>query len=80
MGSGAGVSNADTVEIILTQFSMDNSALTLGADIPPTFKLKGEGSLSSRGELGMEKQGIPSSPNDTSAKPSANSAHSWTPA
>lgn len=58
-GSGAGVSSADTLGIAYTRFITDNFALTLDAGIPPKFKLDGEGTLASRGQLGTAKQWSP---------------------
>lgn len=57
--SGASVGNADTLGIAFTHFFTDNFALALDAGIPPEFKLKGEGSLDSLGQLGTAKQWSP---------------------
>lgn len=58
-GSGASVGNADTLGIAFTHFFTDNFALALDAGVPPEFKLKGEGSLASLGQLGTAKQWSP---------------------
>ncbi|GGI19106.1 OmpW/AlkL family protein [Oxalicibacterium faecigallinarum] len=58
-GSGATVSSADTLGIAYTRFVTDNFAVTLDAGIPPKFKLDGEGTLASRGQLGTAKQWSP---------------------
>ncbi|MDO9419216.1 MAG: OmpW family outer membrane protein [Herminiimonas sp.] len=58
-GSGASVGSADTLGIAFTHFFTDNFAVALDAGIPPEFKLKGEGTLASRGQLGTAKQWSP---------------------
>ena len=58
-GSGASVGSADTVGIAFTHFFTDNFAVVLDAGVPPEFKLKGEGSLASLGQLGTAKQWSP---------------------
>ncbi|EJL90780.1 outer membrane protein W [Herbaspirillum sp. CF444] len=58
-GSGASVSNADTLGIAFTHFFTDNFALTTDVGIPPTFKLTGTGTISSVGEVGNAKQWSP---------------------
>lgn len=58
-GTAASVGNSDTLGIGLTYFVTDNFAMSLDAGIPPTFKLRGEGTLTSYGELGQAKQWSP---------------------
>lgn len=58
-GSGATISNADTLGVALTHFFTDNFALTADLGIPPTFKLKGTGTLAGVGEIGKAKQWSP---------------------
>lgn len=58
-GSGATVSNSDTLGISFTHFFTDNFALTTDLGIPPTFKLNGTGSLAGVGEIGKAKQWSP---------------------
>lgn len=58
-GSGAHVSNADTVILQFTHFFTDNIAVTADFGIPPKFKLDGEGSLNGLGRLGTAKQWSP---------------------
>lgn len=58
-GSGATITNADTVGIAFTHFFTDNFALTADAGIPPKFKLNGTGTLGSVGEIGNAKQWSP---------------------
>jgi outer membrane protein len=58
-GSGASISNADTVGVALTHFFTDNFALTADVGIPPKFKLNGTGTLQGVGEIGNAKQWSP---------------------
>ena len=58
-GSGATISNADTLGLAFTHFFTDNFALTADLGIPPKFKLYGSGTLSNLGELGKAKQWSP---------------------
>ena len=58
-GSGATVSNADTLGIAFTHFFTDNFALTADAGLPPKFTLSGSGTLESVGALGTAKQWSP---------------------
>jgi len=58
-GSSASVGKANTLAFSLTHFMSDHLALTLDAGLPPKFKLTGQGSLSSLGELGTAKQWSP---------------------
>jgi outer membrane protein len=53
------VGNADTFGLALTHFFTDNVALTLDGGIPPKFHLKGQGTLTSQGEIGTAKQWSP---------------------
>jgi outer membrane protein len=58
-GSGATISDADTVGLAMTHFFTDNFALTADIGLPPKFKLQGSGTLSSLGEIGSAKQWSP---------------------
>lgn len=58
-GTGASVSNADTLGLAFTHFFTDNFAVTTDVGIPPTFKLTGTGTLAGVGELGKAKQWSP---------------------
>jgi outer membrane protein len=58
-GSGAGISNSDTLGLAFTHFFTDNFALTADLGIPPKFKLYGEGTLTQYGQLGKAKQWSP---------------------
>ncbi len=58
-GSGASVSNADTLGLAFTHFFTDNFAVTTDVGIPPTFKLTGTGTLAGVGEVGRAKQWSP---------------------
>ncbi|MBB5392361.1 MULTISPECIES: OmpW family protein [unclassified Herbaspirillum] len=58
-GSGATITNADTLGFAFTHFFTDNFALTTDLGIPPTFKLNGTGSLAGVGEIGKAKQWSP---------------------
>ena len=58
-GSGATISNADTLGLAFSHFFTDNFVLTADMGVPPTFHLNGTGTLESVGELGKAKQWSP---------------------
>lgn len=58
-GTGASVSNADTLGLAFTHFFTDNFAVTTDLGIPPTFKLTGTGTLAGVGQVGKAKQWSP---------------------
>jgi outer membrane protein len=58
-GSGASVEKADTVGFSLTHFFTNNWAGSLDLGIPPTYKIKGTGTLAAVGEIGEAKQWAP---------------------
>ncbi|GAC1327345.1 MAG: outer membrane beta-barrel protein [Collimonas sp.] len=58
-GSGAHVSNADTLLLSFTHFFTDNIAVSADLGIPPKFKLTGSGTLSGLGQLGTATQWSP---------------------
>jgi outer membrane protein len=58
-GSGAGVSNADTLGLSAVYFVDSNWAVEGVLGVPPKFKLAGEGTLGPLGKLGEAKQWSP---------------------
>lgn len=58
-GSGAGVGNADTLGLSAAYFIDANWAVEGVLGVPPKFKLDGEGSLASVGQLGEARQWSP---------------------
>jgi len=58
-GSGAGVSDADTLGLNATYFIDSNWAIEGVVGIPPKFKLQGEGTLAAAGQLGEARQWSP---------------------
>jgi outer membrane protein len=58
-GSGATVEKADTLGFSLTHFFTNNWAGSLDLGIPPTYKIKGTGTLAAVGEIGEAKQWAP---------------------
>jgi outer membrane protein len=58
-GSGASVSDSDTLGLHATYFIDSNWAVEGIVGIPPTFKLQGEGTLAGAGELGDARQWSP---------------------
>lgn len=58
-GSGASVDKADTLGLSITHFFTDHWAGSLDLGIPPTYKIRGTGSLSAVGQLGEAKQLAP---------------------
>lgn len=58
-GSGAGVSNSDTLGLSATYFLDSHWAVEGVVGIPPKFKLSGQGTLARVGELGDARQWSP---------------------
>ncbi len=58
-GSGAGISNADTVGFTGSYFITDNISSELVLGFPPKFKIKGEGSFAGYGRIGEVRQWSP---------------------
>ena len=58
-GSGASVDKADTLGLSFSHFFTDNWAASLDLGIPPTYKIRGTGTLSQVGQLGEAKQLAP---------------------
>jgi outer membrane protein len=59
LGSGAGVSNSDTLGLSALYFFDSHWAVEGVFGIPPKFKLNGEGTLSQVGQLGEARQWSP---------------------
>ncbi|AZP14313.1 OmpW/AlkL family protein [Undibacterium parvum] len=57
--SGAGVDATNTLGVALNYFYTDNVVFAADLGVPPTYKLHGEGSLASVGEIGDAKQWAP---------------------
>ncbi|MQR00888.1 OmpW/AlkL family protein [Glaciimonas soli] len=59
-GTGARVSNADTLLVDFSHFFTDNFAVTADMGVPPTFKLYGQGALlQGLGQIATAKQWSP---------------------
>lgn len=60
VGSGAGVSSADTVAVSAAYFITDHVSTEFVLGAPPKFDLSGTGTLASYGKIGETKQWSPS--------------------
>ena len=76
-GTGLSTTNADTLGLVISHFLTDHIALTTVAGVPPTFKLKGRGSIvppGPAGALGTENL------DDPANEPIVKSVRQWSPA
>lgn len=76
-GTGLSTTNADTAGLVISHFFTDHIALTTVAGVPPTFKLKGRGSIvppGPAGALGTENL------DDPANEPIVKSVRQWSPA
>ena len=76
-GTGLSTTNADTLGLVISHFFTDHIALTTVAGVPPTFKLKGRGSIippGPAGALGTENL------DDSANEPIVKSVRQWSPA
>jgi outer membrane protein len=76
-GTGLSTTNADTLGLVISHFFTDHIALTTVAGVPPTFKLKGRGSIvppGPAGALGTENL------DDPANEPIVKSVRQWSPA
>lgn len=76
-GTGLSTTNADTLGLVISHFLTDHIALTTVAGVPPTFKLKGRGSIvppGPAGALGTENL------DDPQNEPIVRSVRQWSPA
>lgn len=76
-GTGLSVNNADTAGLVISHFFTDHIALTTVAGVPPTFKIKGHGSIVPPGPAGaLGTQNL----DDPSSEPIVSSVRQWSPA
>ena len=76
-GTGLSTTSADTLGLVISHFVTDHIALTTVAGVPPTFKLKGRGSIvppGPAGALGTENL------DDPANEPIVKSVRQWSPA
>ena len=76
-GTGLSTSGADTLGLVFSHFLTDHIALTTVAGVPPTFKIKGRGSIvppGPAGALGTENL------DDPASEPIVKSVRQWSPA
>jgi outer membrane protein len=76
-GTGLSTTDADTLGLVISHFFTDHIALTTVAGVPPTFKLKGRGSIvppGPAGALGTENL------DDPANEPIVKSVRQWSPA
>lgn len=76
-GTGLSTSGADTLGLVFSHFLTDHIALTTVAGVPPTFKIKGRGSIvppGPAGALGTENL------DDPGNEPIVKSVRQWSPA
>ena len=76
-GTGLSTTNADTLGLVISHFLTDHIALTTVAGVPPTFKLKGRGSIVPPGPAGaLGTENLDDPPNE----PIVKSVRQWSPA
>ena len=76
-GTGLSTNNADTLGLVFSHFLTDHIALTTVAGVPPTFKIRGRGSIvppGPAGALGTENL------DDPANEPIVKSVRQWSPA
>lgn len=76
-GTGLSTTNADTLGLVISHFVTDHLALTTVAGVPPTFKLKGHGSIVPPGPAAaLGTQNL----DDPRTEPVVKSVRQWSPA